>query len=205
MPTISLQMRLIALVGLLLAGALVATTQLLLRDDAVADEPAVVSAPREAKASNAPATPKAKAAQKSEASPKADASAKTKPAVKATAPARNKAQASESAVPTKNLPPPLAAALRHHNVVVASLFAPNAAVDRLARSEAEAAAKAAGAGFVALNVLRSEIAEPLATELGALKAPSVLVYKRPAKLYVHLYGYADMATVAQAAVNARGG
>jgi hypothetical protein len=203
-PTISLHMRLIALAGLLLAAALVAATQLLLRDDVVADEPAPVAAPREASASNVPAAPNATAGAKT--GPKAEASAKTEPVTKANAPAKtNTETANERALPTDKLPQLLADALRRHDVVVAAIFTPKAAVDRLARAEAEAGAKAAGAGFVALNLLQKKNGEPLATELGALKAPSVLVYKRPAKVSVHLYGFADMATVAQAAANARRG
>ena len=211
---LSPQVRLLALVGVLAAAALVASTQLVLRGDILTGDadPAAVSANVSRPAGNAPAPSKAKTAAKADA-PKTAKAGTEKAAAKAdTAKAETNAKPATATdtkpvvkrpLRTHGLPVPVARALQRHRVVVVSLFAPNAAVDRLSKAEAEAGAEAAGVGFVALDVLERENAEPLGTKLGVIKAPSVLVYTRPAELFVELDGFADMATVAQAADNAR--
>ena len=209
LTTLSPQTRVIALVGLLAAAGLIASTQLVLRGMIFAgdSEPAAVPAAVSAPAKKAPA--KTKPAAKADATNAATAGTKksaatpsTKPAP-ATAAAAQAPSAAKRPLRTHGLPVALARALQSHRVVVVSLFAPNASVDRMARAEAKAGAEAASVGFVALDVLERKNAEPLGTKLGVLKAPSVLVYTRPAKLFVKLDGFADMATVAQAADNAR--
>ena len=100
------------------------------------------------------------------------------------------------------LAPEVATALRTHDVVVVSLFDPQARVDRISLAEASAGAKAAHAGFVPLDVLRQRLAGPLLRQLGVLPDPAVLVYRRPGDIVARFDGFADRDTVAQAAANA---
>jgi hypothetical protein len=100
------------------------------------------------------------------------------------------------------LPGTLSAALARNAVVVVSLYAPDVEIDEMAMEEAKAGAAAAGAGFVALNVLNESHARPLTKELGVLEDPAVLVFRRPGELVVRFSGFADKQTVLQAARNA---
>ena len=100
------------------------------------------------------------------------------------------------------LPPDLASSLRRHELVVVSLYDPQARVDRISLAEASAGAAVAHAGFVPLNVLDQRQAGPLMTQLGVLPDPAVLVYRRPGKLVARFDGFADRDTVAQAVINA---
>ncbi|TML56665.1 MAG: hypothetical protein E6G22_16850 [Actinobacteria bacterium] len=100
------------------------------------------------------------------------------------------------------LPPEVAAALRKHELVVVSLFDPQARVDQISLAEASAGAKAARAGFVPLDVLRQRQAGALMRQLGVLPDPAVLVYRRPGDLVARFDGFADRDTVAQAVANA---
>ncbi len=194
--SINPQIRLIALVGLLVAAALVVSTQLVLRGMIFSGEskPAAVPASVAGTARNAEPATEANAADAANAE---NAAATSTPAT-----AGNRNVTTKRPLRTHGLPMALAQTLQRHDVVVVSLFTRNAAVDRLARAEAAAGAKQVAAGFVALNVRRRANSEPLATKLGVLNSPSVLVYTRPAKLFVKLDGFADLATVAQAAANA---
>jgi hypothetical protein len=99
------------------------------------------------------------------------------------------------------LPANLARALRRERVVVAAVWAPSAG-DTSALAQARAGAQASGAGFVALNVLFEGHAKALERLVGPISDPSVLVFKRPGKVANRLEGFADSATVAQAALNA---
>lgn len=100
------------------------------------------------------------------------------------------------------LPGALSAALARNRVVVVSLYAPDVELDHMAMEEAKAGASAAGAGFVALNVLNESQSRPLTKELGVLEDPAVLVFRRPGELVVRFSGFADKQTVLQAARNA---
>src|SRR5256714_10509991 len=95
--------------------------------------------------------------------------------------------------------PEVATALRSHEVVVVSLFDPQARVDRISLAEASAGAKAAHAGFVPLDVLRQGQAGPLVRQLGVLPDPAVLVYRRAGDIVAPFDGFADRDTVAPAA------
>ena len=224
-PTISPQVRLIAVIGLLAAAALVVSTQLVSRGLLFSgdSEPAAVPASVAGSAKKENATKKSQAKADATKRPaKADAknATATTDAAKAdtqstaatgtTAKAATKARtatatkaATKRPLRTRGLPVPLARELQKKGVVVVSLYTPNAAVDAVSRAEAWVGARETGAGFVALNVLNRKNSERLAAKLGVVKAPSVLVYRRPAKLFVKLDGFADAATVAQAAENAR--
>jgi hypothetical protein len=100
------------------------------------------------------------------------------------------------------LPSALSAALARNRVVVVSLYVPDVELDDMAMQEARAGATAAGAGFVALNVLNEGQSRPLTKELGILEDPAVLVFRRPGELVVRFSGFADKQTVLQAARNA---
>lgn len=97
----------------------------------------------------------------------------------------------------------LARAFRRRPVVVVSLYASDVPLDRLARAEATAGARDAGAGFVAIDVVSAKHSEAIALGMGVVSAPAVLVLRRPGKLVTHLAGVIDRVAVAQAAADAR--
>jgi hypothetical protein len=135
-----------------------------------------------------------------------------KPKAKANRPARKPKPAAKPKPAPKPKPKPpatddglpgaLSTALARNRVVVVSLFAPDVELDDMAMQEARAGATAAGAGFVALNVLNEAQSRPLTKELGILEDPAVLVFRRPGELVVRFSGFADQQTVLQAARNA---
>ena len=127
------------------------------------------------------------------------------PAKKAvTKPAATPVAKPKPAVSEGGLPAVLVAALKAEPVVVVALFDGGATIDPMARDEAAAGARLAGAGFVALDVIRNQkAAEALMVELDAvLRAPAVLVFARPGEVMVQLDGFRDRDAVAQAALNA---
>lgn len=133
--------------------------------------------------------------------------AASKPSVQPSVPSRTPAQpavkpARQPAVRLlPGLPANVARALRREPVVVASVWAPGTG-DAGALAQARTGAKSAGAGFVALNVLFEGHAKALERLVGPISDPSVLVFRRPGKVVNRLEGFADSATVAQAAHNA---
>jgi hypothetical protein len=126
----------------------------------------------------------------------------TAPVKSKVSPARAKTAAPKPVVLLPGLAPEVAAALRTHQVVVVSLFDPQARVDQISLAEASAGARAANAGFVPLDVLRQGQGGPLVKQLGVLPDPAVLVYRRPGDLVARFDGFADRDTVAQAVANA---
>jgi hypothetical protein len=104
------------------------------------------------------------------------------------------------------LPLAISRALAMHAVVVAVLYDPQARMDAISTSEAQAGAALAHAGFVPVNVLRRSEVQAIAEQLRVIHAPTVLVFRRPTPgepaLYVQLTGFVDKETVAQAAQNA---
>lgn len=100
------------------------------------------------------------------------------------------------------LPPALARALTSRRVAVVSLVTPGSGLDEMAAKEAAAGARAAGAAFVTVDVGSERAARPFSVMLGVLKAPAVLIFKRPGELFVQLDGFVDLDMVAQAADNA---
>jgi hypothetical protein len=126
--------------------------------------------------------------------------AKPKPAP---APLAKPAEPAEPPVDANGLPRVLSTALAGNRVVVVSLHDPDSALDQMALAEARAGARAAGAGFVAINVFAESQSRPLLELLGALENPGVLVYRKPDVLFARMSGFADSETVAQAAANAR--
>ena len=106
------------------------------------------------------------------------------------------------AVTDSGLPAPIATALASKGVVVVALFSPGSTIDELALAEAQAGAKAARVGFVAVNVLREGQGRAMARLLGVTDSPTLLVYRAPGTLTFRLDGFADLDTVAQAALDA---
>jgi hypothetical protein len=143
---------------------------------------------------------------------KKPAPAKTKAPAKTTAPVAKakpapmplaKPTSAEPVVDANGLPKVLSTALEGNRVVVIGLHDPDSALDQMALAEARAGARAAGAGFVAINVFAEAQSRPLLELLGALENPGILVYRRPDVLFARMSGFADSETVAQAAANAR--
>jgi hypothetical protein len=197
---VSQPVRILALVGLLGALALGAGFALLGKSSGSEAVPATIKPlhPRH-KAAAFPAGSKPAVAT-THAKPAARAAAKpveahrTKAAAKATATPKAKTPTKPKPAPVRlpanGLPDVVNRALLSHEVVVVSLYDPQAVVDAASLGEAQAGAKLANVGFVPLNVLSQAQAEPLA-------------FRRPGDLVFRVNGFADRDTVAQAAANAR--
>jgi hypothetical protein len=111
--------------------------------------------------------------------------------------------ATPAKVSTHGLPVPVAHALRKHSVVVVALGMPSSDVDSMTTAEAQAGAKAAGAGFVPVDVFNQKSGTALLRKLGVVNTPVVLVIKRPADIISEFQGMVDRSVVAQAADEAR--
>jgi len=106
--------------------------------------------------------------------------------------------------PGYSFPPAVRQALAKHRIVVVSLYTPGVVVDKLTRAESAAGAKAAGAGFVALDVNDQKQVNPLLTMLGPLDSPAVLVVRRCCGwTFATFEGFVDRATLEQAVADAR--
>lgn len=97
----------------------------------------------------------------------------------------------------EKLPDVLLSALEQHRLVVAVLYNPEAQDDVLALAEAEAGARDAAAGFVALDVLEQRDIAYITKRYGLIDDPAVLVFRRGIVIG-RLEGFADRVTVAQA-------
>ena len=81
------------------------------------------------------------------------------------------------------LPQALQWQLAHHKVVVVSFYNPSSEVDAISVAEAHAGATDAGAGFLLVSVLDNKVAGILTALLpggGLLPEPGVLIYRAPA-------------------------
>lgn len=106
------------------------------------------------------------------------------------------------------LPAPLRAQLALHRIVVVSAYDPQASVDGLSVAEARAGAQDAKVGFALVNVLDNKVAGRLTALLPSgdlLPSPGILVYRAPGRLVYRFDGYLDREAVAQAAANAKTG
>jgi hypothetical protein len=92
--------------------------------------------------------------------------------------------------------------LQRHNVVVAVLYTPDAALDSMLVQEARAGANEVHAGFVAVNVTDTRSSALLAKNFDIRSAPVVLVFVKGEGLVTTFDGLVDRDTVAQAAENA---
>ena len=99
-------------------------------------------------------------------------------------------------------PVPVHRALARNGVVVVVVYMPGAGVDLGVRAAARQAARATGAGFVALSALSERLVRPLVAKTGVLPDPAVVIIKRPDVVTTTL-SVTDRETVAQAVAQAR--
>jgi hypothetical protein len=194
--TLSPQMKIVALVGVILILALGGGSMLLGRSQPA---PVIVATPPLKQVQ--PATKKAPtpAAVKHAAAP-----AKHTPTAHKQVAAKPKAPAVPR-VAANGLPGALDMLLHGHRVVVVALWDPEIPSDKFAFLEAEAGAQAANAGFLAVNVLDERVSAPLTALVGGgsvLPSPGVLVYKQPSTLMNRFDGFADRDAIAEAVANA---
>jgi hypothetical protein len=221
--TISPQVRVLALVGLLAALGLGASMLVLNRggssSEAASSTPAT-SAPRTHTASASPPAAKphvpARHATKPVNRPATKPVTKpvTKPTTRPHATTRHHVHKATKPAGFKGnpvyaqLPQALQWQLAHHKIVVVSLYNPGSDVDAISVAEAHAGAVEAGAGFLLVSVLDNKVAGILTALLpngGLLPDPGVLVDRAPGEVALRLDGFADRASVAQAATNAAAG
>lgn len=206
---VSAPIKVFALVGVLAALVLGGGMMLMGRGQADVDTSPIVVPSKKAGLLDAPAAAKKVAAKASAAAknaakpaPAAKPAATAKPApVVAPKPA---AKAPARLIATNGLPSRIVVQLQSHDVVIVALWGSGGKIDAMARDEAAAGATAARAGFVSIDVIKnSREAEALTLKLGfVLRAPGVLVFKRPDALANTLDGFRDRETVAQAALDA---
>lgn len=194
--TVSPRIRLFALIGVLAALALGGGMFFMSRTpgDATAAQqvpaPAIVNPNPVAAAPKQPAQP-TKAVAKRKAAPK--------PAAKPKAKAKRKPRV----VAPNGLPMTVATQLAKHGVVVVALYAGGAALDQIARDEAEAGAGDARVGFAAVDTADKRAIEALTRKLEVLEAPAVFVLGRNGHLLARFDGFADRLMVAQLASSVR--
>lgn len=130
----------------------------------------------------------------------------TVPPKSAVTPTKNSATPSAPAKPAvvllPDLPTQIASKLRYSKVVVVSIYVAPAAGDRAAVAEMRRGARAAGAGFAAVNVANDKNAAAMATYVGPVSSPTMLVVRRPGKIVTQIPGAVEAAVVTQAAHNA---
>lgn len=104
------------------------------------------------------------------------------------------------------LPAKLRAALDRHPVVVAAFYDSQNRIDSLTVTEARVGAEAGGAGFVSVNLLDDKVAGRLTALLAPnelLPSPGLVVFKRPGRAVWRFDGYLDRQAVAQAVRDVR--
>ena len=101
-----------------------------------------------------------------------------------------------------DLPAQIASKLRYSKVVVVSIYVAPAAGDRAAAAEMRRGARAAGAGFAAVNVANDKNAAAMAKFVGPVSSPTMLVVRRPGRIVTQIPGAVEAAVVTQAAYNA---
>jgi hypothetical protein len=107
-----------------------------------------------------------------------------------------------------DLPAPLQWQLARHHIVVVSMYSADSNVDSISVAEAQAGAAEAGAGFLLVNVLDNSLAGPLTALLpggGLLPDPGILIYRAPGNVAMRIDGFVDRDAVAQAVANAFAG
>jgi hypothetical protein len=207
--TVSPQVRLIALIGLIAALGLGGWMFLMRgQTDASAGTPlpppAVIkpkpaATVKPATAAAKPATPVKKAAA---VPAKPAVAAKPKPVAKPKLVVKAKPKPKPSLIAPNGLPTAVVEQLARYGVVVAAVYANGAAVDTLARDEAQAGAGDARVGFAALDVSDKRIAKALATKTEILTAPAVLVFGKDGEVRARFDGFADRILVAELAAPA---
>ena len=124
--------------------------------------------------------------------------AAVKPAAKPAVAAKARPLVNKDGVPTV-----IVDALRRSPAAVVALTARGSQIDRMTLAEAKAGARAAGVPYVQIDVLNAQLGRAIARTFGVVEAPATLIYQRPTALFLKLDGYADSATTAQAAENAK--
>jgi len=107
-----------------------------------------------------------------------------------------------------DLPAPLQWQLAKHHIVVVSIYSPDSNVDSISVAEAHAGATEAGAGFLLVSVLDNSLAGPLTALLpggGLLPDPGILIYRSPGNVALRIDGFVDRDAVAQAVADAYAG
>jgi hypothetical protein len=209
--TVSPQIKILALVGLLAAVGLAASMLVLGGSSKKTATPPVTTPAVHVPAK--PHTTHVQAPTKHTAKKHRAVPATTKPATKTHATTtHHKAKAKPKGFHGNKvyaqLPPALQWQLAHHKVVVVSFYNPSSEVDAISVAEAHAGATDAGAGFLLVSVLDDKVAGILTALLpggGLLPDPGVFVYRAPGNVALRLDGFADRAAVAQAATNAMSG
>jgi hypothetical protein len=184
--SISPQMRVVALVGLLAALALAGGMLFLTRSQAAGPDSGLSAS--ELSQALRPVT-KAKAAP---------AATPTRTPAAAKPVTRPRPLVTEDGVPTA-----IVDALRSSPAAVVALTARGSQIDRMTLAEAKAGARAAGVPYVQIDVLNAQLGRAIARTIGVVQPPATLIYQRPTALFLKLDGYADSATIAQAAENAK--
>jgi hypothetical protein len=197
--TVSPQIKIVALIGILAAVGVFLGMQVLGHSSSTSSAPKVIAPlhPVKVHIKTLRPTTKVTVVARPAAAHKTVAHAKvttTKPKVVAVAAAPT---------PSNGLPARINEALLAFPVVVVALYNPQSPIDSTSLDEAAAGAKLAKVGFVAVNVLDQSQAAPLAELLGVIQDPTLLVYARPGTLTFRVNGFADRQVVAQAALNAK--
>jgi hypothetical protein len=205
--TVSPQIRIVAIVGVIAALGLGASMFMLGGHSSKTNTQSATTAVRRHAPAATPATSPAKTH-----TTKPHASTKPRPATKHVAKTAHR----HATKPAKfhgnpvyaQLPSALQWELAHHKVVVVSLYNPSSDTDAISVAEAHAGAVAAGAGFLLVNVLDNKVAgilTGLRSDGSLLPDPGVLVYRAPGDVAIELDGFNDRDAVAQAAKNAMAG
>ena len=100
------------------------------------------------------------------------------------------------------LPAQIASKLHYSKVVVVSVYLGPVPSDRSSVTEVRKGARAAGAGFVAVNVANDKNATAMSSFVGPVSSPATLVVRRPGKIVTQIQGPVEAAVVMQAAHNA---
>jgi hypothetical protein len=195
--TVSPQIRILALVGLLAALGLGASMMLFSHGGSKTEtQAATTNAAATTAVVTAPAKPHV---TPTKVPTKGHAPVKAKP---------HKPAAFRGNAVYANLPSQLQWQLAHHKVVVVSVYNPRSDVDAISVAEAHQGATDAKVGFLLVNVLDNKVAGLLTALLpggGLLPDPGVLVYRAPGDISFRLDGFHDRAAIAQAALNALNG
>lgn len=93
--------------------------------------------------------------------------------------------------------------LEGHKVVVLVVYTPGSSVDALVAQEARLAAEDVGVGFVSVNAAKEKQVADLALTYDLRVTPTVFVFRPGPTLLSRFTGFADRATVAQAAATAK--
>ncbi|MFN2628583.1 MAG: hypothetical protein ABR569_08105 [Gaiellaceae bacterium] len=213
--TLSPQMKIVALVGMLAALALGGGTMYMSRAQPSFSttipsvplkhfKPTRGTPAAQASAKHAAARPATAHPRKSVATKAAPAALAPKPRLVAPKPKPRPAAASP-AVAANGLPTALNELLHEHRVVAVSIYDSEVPTDAWALREVRAGARDAGAGFLAVNVLDGRITGPLTKLAGngtLLPAPGILIYRQPGSLMNRIDGFADRESVSSAIANA---